>query len=294
MEIRQLKTLVSIVDFGGFAAAGEVLGLTQSAISLQIKALERELGEELFDRTKRPPRASAHALSIARKAREILRLCDDLTDTPEQSYAGSLHLGAVPSVQGVFLPQALKQLLNSYPDLFIHVHTGLSSELTRSVSRGVIDAAIVSEPQKLPMGLEWYPIASESLVVIAHPDAQGDNPHELLASNPYIRFKRSSLAGSFIESELKHMGIMINPVLETDNIDSIWQFVAAGIGVSVMPQHATNSANADEQLQKSLNPNHIKVCPLNEKGADLVTGLVTRSAAPNAHLLEALVKTLQP
>ncbi|MEH6456601.1 MAG: LysR family transcriptional regulator [Cocleimonas sp.] len=308
MEIRQLRTLVCILDFGGFAAAGEALGLTQSAVSLQIKALEQEFGEHLFDRSKRPPRPTSRAITLARKSREILRMCNDLNSASDEQVSGSLQLGAVPSVQRMLLPQALTDLRQTNPDLFISVHTGLSEELTRSVYRGILDAAVVSEPRELPMGMSWYPFASESLVVISHKKAKGKSVKDILETNPYIQFKRTSSAGELIEAELTQLGINTKTVLETDNFDSIWQMVSCGMGVAVMPQHIADddvsNPNSPSTLSNSdgYNP-HDKLKPRNiitrqlrepsETPVKLITGLVKRTADPKGHLISALLETLK-
>jgi len=308
MEIRQLRTLVSILDFGGFAAAGEALGLTQSAVSLQIKALEQEFGEDLFDRRKRPPRPTARAITLVRKSREILRMCHDLGSTSDEQVSGSLQLGAVPSVQRMLLPKALTELRETNPDLFISIHTGLSEELTRSVYRGILDAAVVSEPRELPMGMSWYPFASESLVVISHKKAKGENVKEILELNPYIQFKRSSRAGELIDSELTQIGINTTTVVETDNLDSIWQMVSCGMGVSVMPQHIADheisssefppvSTNSEgNNPHDKLKPRNVEIRELREfsdNPVKLITGLVKRTADPKAHLINALLETLK-
>lgn len=308
MEIRQLKALVSILDFGGFAAAGESLGLTQSAVSLQIKALEKEFGEDLFDRSKRPPQPTARAITLARKSREILRMCNDLGSPSDEQASGTLQIGAVPSVQGMLLPKALTELRKTNPDLFISIHTGLSAELTRSVYRGILDAAVVSEPRELPMGINWYPFASESLVVISHKKAKGENVKDILELNPYIQFKRSSRAGELIDSELTQLGIYTKTVVETDNLDSIWQMVSCGMGVSVMPQHiADHEISSSEFPPVSINSQgnnpHDKLKPRNvvihqlrefsQNPVKLITGLVKRTADPKAHLINALLETLK-
>jgi len=308
MEIRQLKTLVSILDFGGFAAAGEALGLTQSAISLQIKALEKEFGEDLFDRSKRPPIPTARAIHLAQKSREIIRLCNSLSSSAEEQLSGSLHLGAVPSVQRMLLPKALNELCKTNHNLFVSIHTGLSDELTRSVYRGILDAAIVSEPNKLPMGMSWYPFASESLVVISHTNAKGKTSKEILENNPYIQFTRSSRVGELIEEQLKQLKISINPIMETDNIDSIWEIVSSGMGVSIMPQHLPdisfddneNDVTIESELHRNeenphdkLKPMNINIRPLSKNSEKLVTGLVERAADPKAHLIQVLLKSLK-
>lgn len=308
MEIRQLKTLVSILDFGGFAAAGDALGLTQSAVSLQIKALEKEFGEDLFDRSKRPPRPTVRAISLVRKSREILRMCNDLGSASDEQVSGSLQLGAVPSVQRMLLPRALTELRETNPELFINIHTGLSGELTRSVYRGILDAAIVSEPRDLPMGMSWFPFAYESFVVISHKKAKGSTVKDILELNPYIQFKRSSSAGELIEAELAQLGINTMTVLETDNFDSIWQMVSCGMGVAVMPQHIPdddvsnsdynpvltgyNQSNPHDKL-KPPNINTIQLRDPSKSSVKLVTGLVKRTADPKAPLISAFFETLK-
>ncbi len=282
MELRQLKTLVNIIDHGGFAAAGESIGLTQSAISLQIKALEEELGSDLFDRSKRPPQPNAKAIALVRKSREILRLCSDLSEFSEEQLSGSLQLGAVPSVQATILPEALNTLRLSHPDLFISIQMGLSAELTRSVYRGVLDAAIISGPTKLSPGMSWHPFVNETLVLIAPNSIQGDDIEELLSANSYIGFTKSSWTGELINNTIKDLNLKVKTVVESDNLDSIWNMVACGMGVSVVPyiwqKHDTTQYR----------PKKVRVLPLGDNTIELTTGLITRSSDPKSHLILAL------
>lgn len=100
-SLRELETLVAISDYGTFAAAGEAIGLTQSAISLQIKSLESVLETELFDRSKRPPVMNTQGLKLVKRAREIINQClslkDDVFDSP---MGGVLRIGVIPTVYG--------------------------------------------------------------------------------------------------------------------------------------------------------------------------------------------------
>lgn len=306
MELRQLRTLVSILDNGGFAAAGDVIGLTQSAISLQIKALENELGTVLFDRTKRPPEPNAKAMTLAKQAREILRLCLDLGNFSENSLTGILKLGAIPSVQHYILPRALRALQLSHPDVFISITSGLSDELMRSVYRGALDAAIVSEPTKLSPGLSWHPFIAESLVVISTKECKGETAKEILTSNPYIRFIRGSWAGQLIGTKLNDLEIRVNTVVETDCLESVWAMVSCGMGVSVVPKHhidtnisthadvtADNSSDTpDNNSDNNPDPDNIIITSLGSETVELVTGLVERTSDPKSHLTRVLYESL--
>lgn len=286
MELRQLRSLVNIIDYSGFAAAADKVGITQSAISIQIKALEEELGEALFDRAKRPPRANAKAISLVKKARVILQLCDDLTDFSNQQLSGSLQLGTVPMMHSTLLPKALKELQAVHPDLFIHITTGFSDELTRSVRREMLDAAIVTEPTDLAIGLSWQPFIAESFVVIAPEDCEEEEAVAILTQNPYIGFKRSKWAGELINEKLRDFGIRVESIIETDSIESIWEMVACGMGVSVVPQHRATQHNSHIESKK------VKVFPLGEAPFELVTGLVTRTNDPKAALISVLYEAL--
>ncbi len=77
MDTRQLKTLLAIATHGTFAQAAEIVGLTPSAVSQQINALEQELRVTLFDRSSRPPKPTSHGMQVIEVAREILRLEED-------------------------------------------------------------------------------------------------------------------------------------------------------------------------------------------------------------------------
>ena len=286
MELRQLRSLVNIIDHSGFAAAGEKVGITQSAISIQIKALEEELGETLFDRTKRPPRANAKAISLAKKARVILQLCNELSDFSNNQLSGSLQLGAVPKMHTTLLPKALKALQAVHPDLFIHITTGFSGELTRCVRKEILDAAIVTEPTKLPIGLSWQPFIVEKFMVIAPFSCENEDSATVLSQNPYISFKRSEWAGELISEKLKDFGIRVETIIETDSIDSIWEMVACGIGVSVVPLHRVTQNNAYLETKK------VKILPLSDTPFELVSGLVTRSNDPKSSLITVLYEAL--
>ena len=112
MLLRYLKTLVAIADYGGFSAAGNAIGLTQSAVSLHVKALEDQFGEALFDRATRPPVLTPRGEEFVWRARTIVRLSGELCGEPTNTeYVGSIRLGVVPSIVNSVFPQALLRLI---------------------------------------------------------------------------------------------------------------------------------------------------------------------------------------
>ncbi len=235
MNIRQMRTLVAVVERGSFAAASNVVGRSPSAISLQMKTLEEEMGALLFDRMMRPPVPTAQARALADHARKVLALVDATGDVlAGQAIKGTLIVGAVPTVLGSFLPSALGRLKASHPDLRIDIHSGASSTLADQARSGKLDVVICTKPYQPIQGLDWHFIQDENFVVIAPQETMG-NDTELLTTHPFIWFNRKTWAGSGIEAELKARKITVNSTMEIDSLEAIAAMVREGLGVAIVP-----------------------------------------------------------
>lgn len=235
MNILQMRILIAVIDEGSFAAAGDAVGRSHSAISLQIKALEEELSLSLFDRVVRPPTPTAKALALVDHARKVVKLFDATQGVVAgQVVHGRLRVGAVPTVLGSFLPQALAALRTHHPDLSIDVHSGSSDRLAEQLEQGALDIAVCTRPPQPRPDLVWHHIAREPLVVIAPADVPGDEKH-LLSAHPFIWFNRTTWAGSAIEAHLEARGIQVKATMEIDSLDAIESMVREGLGVSIVP-----------------------------------------------------------
>ncbi|MBV6270975.1 LysR family transcriptional regulator, partial [Pseudomonas aeruginosa] len=150
--IRELRTLVAVARRGSFAAAGEQVGLTQSAVSAQIRALERSVGVELFKRTPRAAHLNKAGRQAVRTAEQILALFDGIGqgDSPR----GRLRIGAVNTAQTGLLPEVLKRLAEQAPHIEPQVVPGVSLHLLDQVDAAELDLAILIRPPfNLPRGL---------------------------------------------------------------------------------------------------------------------------------------------
>jgi len=282
-SLRELETFVAIADFGTFAAAGEAIGLTQSAISLQIKSLESILDTELFDRSKRPPVMNPKGLKLVKRAREILNQCQALKDAVHDSpQGGALRIGVIPTVMSGVLPGTLMKLRESHPRLRIELVSGLSAKLVAEVNRGQLDAAIITEPAQLGRGMSWHAFAEEPLVVIAAADATGDSDSEVLGRYPFIQFHPETYAGRQIFALLQDRGIRVNPQMNIDSLESIAMLVANGLGVSIVPQRCIGRPF----------PDGIKVLPFGSTAVVRVVGVIERVANPKRELTQLLTTEL--
>jgi DNA-binding transcriptional LysR family regulator len=237
MSVRKLKTLIAVADHGSLARAARVLNLTQSAISMQIGALEDEFGIRLFDRGRKPSRLTADGAALLERAREVVRLYDDLGEslTVADRLSGRLVIGAIPGALISIIPRALAQLAELHPRLTVRVVNGISETLTAQLAHAELDAAIISEPRRLPEKLVWRPFATEPIMVVAPPGASYAGDAAALMALPYIRYNRTYWVGRMIEAGLRARGIALKPVMELDSQETIALMVRHGLGVSILP-----------------------------------------------------------
>lgn len=284
MNLRQLKTIVAIADHGSFAAAGQAIGLSQSAVSLQIKSLEEEIGAELFDRTLRPPRPTPAGQDIVDRARAILDQIEELKGAPDETrISGRLTVGAVPTTLSGIVPLALGELRDRQPGLAITVVSGSSSVLADQAMRGEIDVAVVAKPPQTLPGLEWRNVADEPYAVIGPEAAVGETDRELLTGNPFIWFNRKTWAGQQIEQHLNHQKIRVEASMEIDSLDAIRSMVSAGLGVSIIPMC----------IGAAPLPDNVRAVPLGDPVNARIIGLLHRPGSPNQRLIDTFHEALE-
>ncbi|MCW8275180.1 LysR family transcriptional regulator [Pseudomonas sp. PCH199] len=239
--IKELKTLIAVAREGTFAAAGNKIGLTQAAVSAQIQRLEAELGFEIFDRKGRSAHLNRMGHQILLQAQELLRLYDNLGSTTVGLPVSVLvNIGAIASVQRSFLPDALARFHQQCPQCRTRVIPGLSMELVNLVDAGEIDMAVIIRPPfSLQSDLRWTNLALEPYRLIVPRELPGEDWSELLSSQPFIRYDRSSFGGRQVDRFLRQMHFNLREVCELDELEAIIKLVENGVGVALVPQTAT-------------------------------------------------------
>lgn len=238
MSIRALRTLQAVARHGSFAGAAEAVGLTQPAVSLQMKGLEEEFGAQLFDRSRRLPAFTEAGRIVLDKSREVLALYDKIAGSlsEERSLAGRLKIGAIQTALTGRLPDALVALNKAHPRVRIHVGAGMSAELALQVVAGDLDAAVTTEPVRpYPAGLIWTTLYEDRFWLVAPLGQEGRNASELLSELPFIRFDSRAWAGRVIDQELRRIGLAPREEMVLDSQDVIVRMIEKGLGVAVVP-----------------------------------------------------------
>ncbi|WP_256262800.1 LysR family transcriptional regulator [Pseudomonas gingeri] len=246
--LRELKTFIRVSREGTFVAAGQQLGLTQSAVSAQMRVLEQHLGVRLFDRSGRAAvlnAAGRHALPLAE---QILALYGAMAlPTAAAEWQGELRIGAIATVQTGLLPQALPRFRRAAPRVDLKLVPGVSLNLLSQVDAGELDLALLIKPPfELPKELLAIPLASEAFVLIAPLQLPGDDPLQLLAEQPFVRYDRGSFGGRLVSQFLREQRIQVRDVLELDEIEAIARMVECGLGVSLVPRAGLWQQRADQ------------------------------------------------
>ena len=240
METQFLHTFITIVDHGSMAAAARVLNITPAAVAQQIRTLEREIGATLIARVGRTVSVTEEGSRILQRSRDLLRNVADLRSVAnENAVSGELRLGACPTALAGLLPDVLARMVETFPQINVFIKPGYSAELYRAVEAGDLDAAMVLQaPFALPKTCEWLLLREEPLIVLAPKSMAERDPHELLATQPLIRYDRNQWGGRQADEYLRAVGIVPQERFELNALNAIAVMVDRGLGVSLVPDWA--------------------------------------------------------
>ena len=254
-SIRIFKTFLAVARHGSFAAAGKEIGLTAAAVGLQIRALEEELNQMLFDRGPRSVVLNTAGRKAVPQVEEILACYDALANTGDSDeLSGNVVMGAlVSALMGAFA-DALWSLKRQHPKLKVQLFAGLSSDFALQVERGELDAAIVTQPppRALAASLLWTPLYSEPMVLIVprRPHFElPEAPLEALRRAPFVRFDRHTWTGHLVRDVLAEAGVSSRDELELNSVEAAVEIVRQGFGISIVPQLANVQWEKDRALR---------------------------------------------
>jgi len=285
MDVRYLQSFVTVAESGSFAQAARQLDLTPTAVAARVKALEQTLGLDLVKRAGRSVRPTEAGTRILERARALLRDARDLAALArdDEPY-GELRLGVFVSAMTSVLPPVLKRFYGRYANLSVFVLPGASVDLCRRVAAGELDAAIVVEPQfSIAKTCTWQAIMEEPLVVVAPMAMQGRDPHELLRSQPFIRYDRSVLGGQLADRYLRDHRIVPQQRLEIDSLMTVAALVDQGLGVALLPDWSSMWA-ANYRVAR---------IPLPGRAPVRRIGLVWQTGGPRALLARTFLQDAQ-
>jgi DNA-binding transcriptional LysR family regulator len=234
MKIEAFAVLDAVLRHGSLTGAAREVGLTASAVSIQMKQLEIFFGQQLFDRSGfqiQPLSLAQEVSSVRRRAHAELA---GLRRHRGLIVEGNVELGLIDILQPRLLPKTMRLLEERYPALRVHVRRGRSADLTRAVKAGEIDCAVVAQPDRGGARLGWHPIFDCPLSLLVPPEETSEDLSVLFSRYKWIRYDPHTIAGKaaarYINARVRDRRLG----MELDSVRSIASVVSAGLGISLV------------------------------------------------------------
>ena len=239
MEVRQLNTLIRAAQFQSFSKAAESLGYSQSAVTVQIKALEEELGVRLFDRMGKRVILTAQGQCFLEYANSILDTIHNARRalSEDAELEGCLHIGTLESLCFFRLPGLMHQFRVEHPKVSLRVTTGSPEELIEKMERGEVDLiCILDEPR---YSNSWHKCneVPEEVVFVASPDIDLGHPGPYrvaeLLDKPFFLTERNANYRRTFDRFLASRQIELTPSLEISDTSFIIKMLERSSGISL-------------------------------------------------------------
>lgn len=257
LNLAHLATFRLVIQRGSFSAAADVLGISQPAVSLQIRQLEHFLRSRLLERTGRGVKATAAGLALLTHGERIEQAVEETLrslDAFSHEVSGTVSLGTGATACIHLLPPLLQQLRETYPLLKVGVTTGNTPGVVRAIEENRLDLGLVTMPVS-GRGLEITPILDEEFVCISAQEEECEPTPDSLHTLQLIAFESGSGTRALIDGWFQASGLQPEPVMQLGSIEAIKRMVRAGLGYSIVPRMAVEQAADREGLRvMSLTP----------------------------------------
>lgn len=238
MEISQVKAIVAMREFESLAKVGEMLHLSPSAVFCQIRQLEDELGQKLYERFGKRLQLTEAGELLVEYGKKLLTTHDAAVDAVMGANLkkGLVRVGCGPHSSQRVAPPLLKMLVEEHSDLDLRLITSDDQTLLNDLKRGFLDVVMMSLPVGDPT-LTEEPLWSYTLVFVL-PPAKGKAKTPRLSdlkNQPFILYRRTVLIDAVLQQLFRDLSIEPRIVMENDETDSIKELVRLGVGISILP-----------------------------------------------------------
>jgi len=243
MELRQLEYLVAVAEESNFTRAAARLHVAQPGVSAQIRVLERELGQELFDRSGRAVRlteAGAAVLDYARVALQAASGARHAVDELSGLLRGHVSVGMIVACSSLDLTDLLAEYHRRHPGVEILLSEANSDKLLESLQAGELDLAFVALGNPTPLGIETRLVVDEPVVgAVAPGDPLAANESitlEMLRGRPVIGMPRGTGIRACVDSACIAVGIELHFAIEASSPGTAARLASQGLGVAILPE----------------------------------------------------------
>ncbi|WP_171049248.1 LysR family transcriptional regulator [Rhizobium sp. MHM7A] len=258
LNLDQLATFINVVDLGSFTAAADKEGVTQPAVSLQIKGLEQRLGVRLIERVGRRAQPTAAGLDLLSHARRLLQeaaTAEEAMMPHRDGASGRVRIGSGGTASIHLLPGAIAAARKSMPGLEITVSIGNADDILRDLEANSLDIAVVALPAP-GRNLEIESFYEEELLAVApagSPVPEGGPDAAFMRDRTLLLYEGGNTRRA-IDAWLAAPETRMRPAMEFGSIEAIKELVAVGLGWSILPGLAVKRDRGRPLTTSSLQP----------------------------------------
>ena len=224
-----LRTFVTIKDLGGFTHAGEVLGRSQPAISLQIKKLESTLGTNIFSRGSNLE-LTEDGEYLYEAAQQILQINDQVVARIKgENISGRVRLGIPNDFELAFLPRSLRELSSIYPNITVEVDSDISKSIHQRFQRNYYDVCLVMEPEGEAAPLDEQDQRVDQLAWVVNDPGVAEA--DIV---PLVTYPQGCIYRAMMETALEETGVPYRIAYTSPSLLGIMSAVEEGLGVTAL------------------------------------------------------------
>ncbi|MEQ9366502.1 MAG: LysR substrate-binding domain-containing protein [Leptospirales bacterium] len=254
MTLTQLRYIVAVDRYGGFAPAAKHCLVTQPTLSLQIQKIEQEIGAEIFDRRKNPVKATHHGRRVIEQAKNVLREADKIEELfreDEDEPSGEITLGIIPTVAPVLMPALYATLGKKYKGLRFRIFELPTTQIIEKMRADEIELGILATPLGYKDIVE-IPLYYESFVAYFPKDYDGPqsglDPHtERPGGYEMILLGEDHC---FRDQSLRVCGNRNTSRIECGSLETLMKMVDRGAGMTLLPQLAVAGTKKNDKKNK--------------------------------------------
>lgn len=254
MQIATLKVYCDLAETGSFTKAAQLNGVTQSAVSQQVTALESRFRSTLIERSRKRFRLTREGQVLYDYSKQIVESCESLHNKIAEIknvVAGNVRVATIYSIGLHDLPPYIKKFLKVHPTVNVHVEYRRSNQVYDDVLGNTVDIGLIAFPHRDPR-LEIIPLHKDPLVLICHPQHPFAKYKSIkvtdLADQKFIGFEPDIPTRRALDKIFKEQKVQVNNVMEFDNIETVKRAVEINAGISVVPHNTILQELAKETL----------------------------------------------
>lgn len=262
-DLYQLHLVQLVGRLRSFTRAAEAAGLTQSAITRQIKGIEASLGIALFERTTRSVKLTAAGEFLLRESNRLVGDVDNCVRRLKEDFGGGpaeISIGISRSISLAHLPGLLHANVRRVPELKYAVRCDESNGLFSAMESNELDVVVMAKPKRVPNWLQvthsftdrfaWIGSVNRAEEFEAIPLRAKKRQQEWLQRQSYLAFATTTSTGGQIERWLKKSELSMQPAMELDSFDQVISLVSLGLGIATVPQRALANHSRKSNLAK--------------------------------------------